>query len=294
MIKEVVFLGTKDYEESGEKRYGDCIVINAGEELIIYDCGSEEHANRVLEYMRKHRFQNLTVILSHNDSDHFDGIPYLIDAGVVKRVYTTLLFKYANEIQNILDDGRRTKHSVIDAIKKKYDNIASLSGICLYDIYENFNQVNLPTGLTIVGPEKGYMLETVAKCIDEQQGDITDGETNINATSIQVKVDISGHKLLLCGDSAFVAIEDNIKHCDVIQLPHHGKDEQAQEIFDSKDDALNTYYIVSDNTGNTNGGSDDTDFTGHKVYNTKTLGDIKLNDEFFKQHQTHAIGRLGR
>lgn len=291
MIEEIVFLGTKDYEESGDKRYGDCVIINAGDELIIYDCGSEEHAKQVLKYMEQHGFKELVIVLSHNDSDHFDGIPYLVESGVVKGIYTTLLFKYAEEIEKILDDDRRNKHSVIEAIKKKYDNIASLSGTYLYDIYEN--TISLPSGIAVVGPEKSYMLNAVAKCINEQDGDTTDGETNVNATSIQVKVKVCGHEMLLCGDSAFAAIKNNIRDCDVIQLPHHGKDEQAQEIFDAKEDTLNTYYIVSDNTGNTNGGSDNTDFTGHKVFNTKEMGNIKIDEWFFNVHGSRAVGRLG-
>ena len=55
----------------------------------------------------------------------------------------------------------------------------------------------------------------------------------------------------------------------MIQLPHHGKLEQAKSIFDVKDN--NTIYYVSDNTGNSNGGSDDLMKQyprGHVIYNT--------------------------
>ena len=51
------------------------------------------------------------VILSHNDSDHFSGIPKLIEAGKVGAIFTTLLLKeeHIDKIYEKLDDTRRTE-----------------------------------------------------------------------------------------------------------------------------------------------------------------------------------------
>ena len=46
----------------------------------------------------------------------------------------------------------------------------------------------------------------------------------------------------------------SIKNHTAIQLPHHGKLVQAEEIFAVKGN--DTVYYVSDNTGDTNGGSE--------------------------------------
>lgn len=50
--------------------------LDNGLELVVFDCGCEEHADRVEEYMRNNGYDKTKVVLSHNDSDHFDGIPY--------------------------------------------------------------------------------------------------------------------------------------------------------------------------------------------------------------------------
>ena len=58
-------------------------------------------------------------------------------------------------------------------------------------------------------------------------------------------------------------------HGGLNQVLVHGKLVQAEEIFDAKDNY--TIYFVSDNTGDTNGGSDklvEKYKRGHVIYNT--------------------------
>ncbi|MCR5836913.1 MAG: hypothetical protein K6G88_10445 [Lachnospiraceae bacterium] len=290
-MKEIIFLGTGNYLENDSHNYGDCIILNMGNKLYIYDCGSIEHANTVIKYMEDNCFEKCSIILSHNDSDHFNGIPHLLDENKVDQIFTTLLFKYTDKILDKIDDKRRSKDSVREAIAKKYDNIAKLTGAPTVDIYEN--DLQLETEISIMGPDLEYMLDAVAKNLDGREGDTTDGETNVNATSIQVKVNAFGHDILLCGDSSYNAIEDKLDDFDSIQLPHHGKVYQAEKIFDYKENDINTYYFISDNTGNSNGGSDKLDTTGYKVYNTKKNGDIVINSQFYLSNNNVPKGRLG-
>ena len=77
-MKEILILSSKNYPNSESINYGDCIRINTGFELVIYDCGSESHADKVIDYMNKNNFDSAKLILSHNDSDHFDGINKLL------------------------------------------------------------------------------------------------------------------------------------------------------------------------------------------------------------------------
>lgn len=72
---------------------------------------------------------------------------------------------------------------------------------------------------------------------------------------------------------------------DLIQLPHHGKLESAQKIFDALEDSYMKEFLVSDNTGNgaTSGGSDKLieymkTEKMNAAYNTKN-GVIKLPKE---------------
>ena len=123
----VIFMSDKGYADKTANN-GDCILVDTGSSLVIYDCGCQEHAERVLDYMKKARYTQAEFILSHNDADHFDGLPYLIEAGVISRVYTLLLLKYKKELLKLIGEGRVTEDSLTRKIQEKYDSIYSLSG----------------------------------------------------------------------------------------------------------------------------------------------------------------------
>lgn len=277
---KVIFLSSKEYADSN-KNNGDCIIVDAGSELVIYDCGCEEHAKRAIEYMDDNEYSEAKLVLSHNDSDHFDGIPYLIEQGVVSEVYTLLLRKYQDELLDKINDKRRTRDSIAKSIEDIYSNIYSLSG--KVDLKDIFTDKDVANGVSILGPGKEYSLDAVAKRIDSRESDDIDKETIVNAVSTQVSVDFGNRKkLLLTGDSSFEAIKDVVKSHSAIQLPHHGKLEQAEDIFAEKDN--NTIYFVSDNTGNSNGGSDKLRKAhprGYAIYNTLS-GDQTCNAALFK------------
>lgn len=263
---EVTFLSAKNYADP-DANNGDCIIIDNGSELIIYDCGCKEHAERVLTYMDEHNYATAKLILSHNDSDHFDGIPYLIEEGRISDVYTLLLLKYKDDLLKRITGKPIKEETLTQRIAEIFDNIYSLSGkVTLRDI---FTDTQVCSDITIVGPSKDYALEAVAKRIDKHQGDTIDKETIVNAVSTQVKVIVGAKKLLLCGDSSYEAIKDKLYEYSLIQLPHHGKKEQADEIFSQKGSAGITYF-VSDNTGTSNGGSDDLPKRGYNILNTKS------------------------
>lgn len=277
---KVTFFSANTYDDPS-KNNGDCILVDNGSELVIFDCGCEEHAERVVEYMEANSYEKAKLVLSHNDADHFDGIPHLIEQGLLSEVYTLLLLKYKDELLDRINDKRRTRDSIAKSIEEIYSNIYSLSGeVTLKDIFTN---TKVATGITIPGPDKEYSLEAVAKRIDGRESDDIDKETIVNAVSTQLSVDFgSGKKLLLTGDSSFKAIESTVKSHSAIQLPHHGKLAQAEEIFTVKDNT--TIYYVSDNTGDSNGGSDklrEKYPRGRAIYNTIN-GDQTCSAESFK------------
>lgn len=282
---EVKVLGTRGYDDQS-KNYGDCILINTDDTLFIYDCGSEEHAKEVIKYMDQNHYDKAIFILSHNDSDHFNGLPYLLKEGKISIVYTTLLLRHVDSILERIDDRRKTRNSVKKQILDAYDNIAKLSGYPIKDIYLD-SPLN-DSSVEIVGPDLDYMLDTVAKRLDGREGNSQDGETAVNATSIQVKVKMPHKKtFLLCGDSAYKPLETLLKNTvyKYIQLPHHGKPKQAEDIFQATD-PVSTIYIASDNTGDSNGGSDKLDISGHIVKNTKKEGTLSFKDtDSFSSHK---------
>lgn len=261
---KVIFLSSQGYKDSGENK-GDCILIDTNSELVIYDCGCEEHANRAIDYMDKHHYSKAKLVLSHNDADHFDGIPHLIEAGKISDVYTLLLLKYKDDLLEKINDKRITRDSLARRISEIFANIYSLSGkVVLKDI---FSDTFICNEISIIGPDREYALDAVAKRIDNRQGDTIDKETIVNAVSTQVKVIVGTKNLLLCGDSSYEAIKNKLPGFNLIQLPHHGKKEQADRIFEQKGSVGITYY-VSDNTGNSNGGSDDLPVQGYNIKNT--------------------------
>ncbi len=273
MIK---ILSSKNYENLSEN-YGDCIIGIDGDTAIIFDCGSEEHAKKVIEILDEHQIQNSTVILSHNDSDHFNGIPYLIENGRVNKLFTILLLKYKQELLDMIDDGRRNISSIGEAIKKLYDNIASLSGtVALCDIYDDESE--LPSQIKRIGPDLEYMLEAAAKGLDGREGNTIDSETITNAASLQVGLTIGSVKFLLTGDCAPEAIpqSEKLDKYTHIQLPHHGKPSLAEKIFERIGQNNDMIYVVSDNTGDSNGGSDDLNTRGRNIKNSKN-GNIDIS-----------------
>ena len=290
-MTEILILSSKNYPDSETINYGDCILIKTESDLIIYDCGHERHAEEVLSYMDKNNIVSAKLILSHNDADHFDGIPKLLESGRISVIKTTLLLKYKDEILERIDDGRKTRESVSKQILDLYDNIAQLSGAPIADIYEN--PEDICPGVSIVGPDFEYMLDTVAKRLDGREGNTMDGETAVNATSIQVAVTIGTHKVLLCGDCSFASIEDKVRDYECVQLPHHGKVKQAEAIWEKKWNQTKHFYFISDNTGSTNGGSDKLDTTGHRVYNTKNNTNIKITSAYFSSSATSTGRTLG-
>lgn len=276
---KVIFFSAKNYADKTANN-GDCIIVDTGTKLVIYDCGCQEHAERVLAYMNDAGYKQAEFVLSHNDKDHFDGLPHLIEAGVISRVYTLLLFKYKKKLLDLIDDGRVKEASLVRKIAETYDNIYSLSGEV--ELVDALELPSLCTGVKLVGPEKNAALEAVAKHLDNREGNTTDGETIYNAICFQVRVTMDdGKYLLLCGDSSYHMAEANLKTASYIQLPHHGKYELAEKIFKLKDagGGLNIKYFVSDNTGSTNGGSDTLKKKrfGHSVTFTDT-GDIDVGD----------------
>ena len=108
---KVVFLSSKGYDDEAQN-HGDSVLIDTGKKLIIFDCGCEEHARRVINYMNSHNYPKASFILSHNDSDHFDGLPFLLNEGKISVVYTTLLLKHVDELLKIINDKRRNRETL--------------------------------------------------------------------------------------------------------------------------------------------------------------------------------------
>lgn len=286
---KIYVLSSQQCEDSS-KNNGDCFVIDNSKEIVIYDCGCEKYADWVMDYMKEHNYSKAKVVLSHNDDDHFKGIPVLVDNEKTSEITTVLLLKYLDDILDIIDDGRKNRESLKRQIKDTYDNIEQLSGHNLQDAFEH---VEIAEGIKISGPGKDYILNAAAKGLDTTEGDTIDSSTITNATSIHLEISAENKKVLLTGDSSFESVmKENLEEFKVIQLPHHGNADIGERIFEETKDDLEKQYIISDNTGNSNGGSDKLDTKGYRVMNTKEKGMLTLDENQISQNRKN-IGNLG-
>lgn len=290
-----LMLSSKSYKESNEHDFGDCFIIDNGSDVVVFDCGSNEHAEKVIEYLEKNYgpSKKAIVFLSHNDSDHFNGIPKLIEEGKVDKVYTILFLKLYHELLYEIDDGRKTNNSIKEQIAELYSNITSLEGQgILFSIYDNNDSfVKVCNGINIVGPTKEYAIKAAAKALDSCQGNTIDKETVINAASVQLSIDFGTSKMLLTGDSSIDAIQENVKTHQIIQIPHHGRLDHAEDLFEIKKYDKDTVYLISDNKGSNSGGSEELiskgKNKGHTIFNTRTE-DTKIIDSTTYQKSYRA------
>lgn len=262
-----LYVLSSKYYEDNTKDYGDCIVVINNGSALIYDCGSETHAKEAIKLLDENNISKADCVLSHNDDDHYDGFPYLIDNDRVNKFFTVDAKKHKETILNELNDGRRKKNSVGNRIDEIYDNIKELSDkISIYDIYSYSS--SLPSFVKFIGPIKDYFVQTAAKGINDGESDNFDKTTFTNASSIQIEVNLSGTKILLTGDCAINAIPNNVnfEKYDYIQIPHHGNEEAADDLIDRVGRNNDIAYLISDNKGNANGGSDNLMTT--KLYKT--------------------------
>lgn len=253
------------YDGDLDTRFGDCILIYDSSCLVVYDCGHDSHANKVGDFLKTHpTISQVNVVFSHNDSDHTDGgiklLNILFDRGYTVTLYTSLYLKSTQKVLKKLDDNRRNPDSTKKHILELFDHIAEIVNKAQeFDFtVKNATEGQKFGNCEIVGPTEDEFCEVVAKAIEDGEVSRIDGETVMNAASVQMKAILDGNQyVLLCGDASPEYLH-NLNSYKIIQLPHHGKLDSATAIFDKLYDSYSKEYLVSDNTGSatTSGGSE--------------------------------------
>lgn len=296
-----------NYDGDKSTRFGDCILIYDLTSMIVYDCGHGKHAEYVESFLQKNvTITSVSIVVSHNDSDHTNGVcsllEWLSDQGKYNvTVYTHQYLKHSSTILKKVDDGRRNKDSISQAILIEFDNIKK--------IIEKAQELNISaqealdgvciSTCTIVGPTADEFTDVATKAIDNRvdnkigEGDAA--ETVMNAASVQLKCTLDdGKTLLLCGDASPDYLK-NLMTYDIIQLPHHGQGDDAKAIFGVLGGhAYSKDYLISDNTGSApnSGGSEDIvkymkDERYRQAYNTKD----KIIDLPIDRSSAHSISK---
>ncbi len=236
------------YDDDLNTRFGDCILLYSNDSLIIYDCGHSRHKDAVVDFLEKNSaLTSVSIVVSHNDSDHTNGVVDLLDwlAGRVKyavKVYTHQYLKHVDAILDKIDDGRRNRESLKQSLLAEFDNIKTIietaqkHNIATIEALEGTNV----SDAIITGPTIDEFTDVAAKAVDSRvNNNIGDGhaeETVMNAASVQLRCTLgSGTEALLCGDASPAYLHD-LDEYDIIQLPHHGqlanalKNYQTQEV----------------------------------------------------------------
>ena len=261
------------YDGDKDTRFGDCILVYDNSSLIVYDCGHAKHAEYVESFLLANSsIVSVHIVVSHNDGDHTNGVCELLEWLSLRRQYTVRVYthqylKRVDDIINKVDDGRRNRESLKEALLAEFDNIKK--------VIERAEELNFPsvealkgTGVgscIIVGPTVDEFTDVAAKAVDNREnGKIGEGyaeETVMNAASVQLKCTLdNGDSVLLCGDASPDYLKD-LMSFNIIQLPHHGQEDNAKAVFKKLGgNAYSIAYLISDNTGSAknSGGSDDT------------------------------------
>lgn len=256
------------YDSDMDTRFGDCILIYDTQALVVYDCGHIRHAEEVETFLSDNSsVRSIYIVVSHNDSDHTDGVCTLLDwldtKGYTVTVYTHQYLKYVDTILDKVDDGRRNRESLKKALLEEFDHIDEIIACAKehkFSTLEAAKNVSV-SQCKIVGPTVDEFTDVAAKAVDNREGNTIGvgdaAETVMNAASVQLKCPLDdGQVVLLCGDASPDYLK-NLNSYDVIQLPHHGQLDDAKAIFDALRDPDSKTYLISDNTGSgkTSGGS---------------------------------------
>ena len=259
------------YNGDRDTKFGDCIMIYDYRSLIVYDCGHVKHAEAVEAFLQSNwSITQVYIVVSHNDYDHTSGVCGLLEwlnscSRYSVQVYLHLYLKHVDTIVKKVDDERRNRESIKEAVLDEFNNIKKIietAQTCNFSVNDALIGVKVGDCI-IVGPTEDEFTDAVAKAVDNRESDkIGEGlaeETVKNAASIQLSCKLdNAANILLCGDASPDYLH-NLNVYDVVQLPHHGQLDSAKAIFDElQGNSYKKDYLVSDNTGSaiSSGGSD--------------------------------------
>lgn len=306
-------IGLSHYGSDLDTRYGDCFLIFSSTCLILYDCGHEKHADYVKDFLLSQKdIKEVHIVVSHNDCDHTAGVCGLLRWLAKNRysvsVYSHQYLKHVDDILNKIDDGRRNRDSLKEALLSEFDNIKEIIEAAEeygFEAVEALCKTKVGE-CEIVGPTVDEFTDVAARAIDNRESNkIGDGdaeETVMNAASVQIKLVLdNGSTVLLCGDASPDYLKE-LRSYGYIQLPHHGQLSDAKAVFSSLGEkSYHKKYIISDNTGSSNssGGSDDlVDYMKEERYspafNTKN-GRVSLPEtsSYVTEPKRSSLGVLG-
>jgi competence protein ComEC len=187
--------------------HGNCVLITTpSKKLIVYDIGCITSSRRAADILsrnvwRKGRMRIDTIIISHADRDHFNGLEKIIERFDVGEILVSpyMFLKPLNKKQ---EQGYSDMIRVKELLQKQKIKITEISG------GDDLSKYGLINSIILHPPKRG--LENAEQ----------------NATSLTVRFEHRGVSILLPADLNDKKKTDFLNnapiHCDVMMIPHHG------------------------------------------------------------------------
>lgn len=247
MAYEIDFLAVGDGEKSGDAialRFGNLNGFRNEQTVIVYDGGTKESGEALIEHIRKH-YQTDHIdfaISSHPDNDHVSGLTVVLENFKVGTLLMHRPWDHAAEIKDMFKDGRLTEKGLELKIAKSLqaardlESLAENKGI---KIVEPFAGIGTNNGtILVLGPSEEYyesllpgfrgtpepkvevsifqkiitateeIVKWVEETLDIETLDDTGETTSENNSSVILLVSIDDKKLLLTGDAGIPALSD--------------------------------------------------------------------------------------
>ena len=166
---EIDFIGVGDEV----KKDADAITMrwkydNGDYKIAVYDGGLQAHGDKMVEHLNEYYFSDSTdkvidcVICSHSDLDHASGLKRILEEFEVKKLYMNRPWLYIDDVWDSVSDGRITKESLCERLKKEYQYISDLEKMAedkKIEICEAFQGKIIECQLEILSPSKEFYLE---------------------------------------------------------------------------------------------------------------------------------------
>lgn len=218
----------------------------------VYDGGFAEHGNELKSIIEEFYFTDDKkdidfIICSHSDQDHVTGLKILLENNMVKTLYMNRPWLYIEELYEKVNDGRITKTSLEERLKKTYKFINDIENLAIekgVEINEVFEGTVINDKITVLHPSKEtyislivesnktsflemsaqnitfrkVVFEAFSKTIKKIYNWITEtwneeslredvSTTSENETSVIIIGDMTDEKFLLVGDAGINALD---------------------------------------------------------------------------------------
>lgn len=181
---------------------GDCILILSGEKSVLIDAGDVDEASKVVAYLKAQNINKIDyIIATHPHSDHIGGLPEVIKAFEVGKIYMA-------KVPDNITPTTVVYENLLKAIKNKYLKISSPDFGEILDLGDS--------RLELFPPKTEY--------------------DNLNNCSIVSKLTHGKNTYLFTGDAEKEVEQDLIKskidlNSKVLKVGHHGSNTSSTKDF---------------------------------------------------------------